>query len=216
MKKLQLFVLFAIIATCVRAHDHDDDDDDSDVEWVTCGSVIKLVHEASGFRLHSHKVSYGSGSGQQSVTGVSSAADNNSLWVVKGPHGSYCPQGKLVKNGDIIRLQHLNTRRNLHSHLHRSPHTKQNEVSCYEEGDVGDTGDHWKVALRDGGDGWRREASVRFHHIDTGGYLQANPNAKYNNPIPGQIEITGVTSASKDNVWRTGEGIYFPVLNEKD
>ena len=38
---------------------------------VTCGSTIKLRHIRSGYRLHSHEVSYGdSGSGQQSVTGV--------------------------------------------------------------------------------------------------------------------------------------------------
>jgi hypothetical protein len=36
---------------------------------VTCGSMIKLRHLATSFRLHSHQVAYGSGSGQQSVTG---------------------------------------------------------------------------------------------------------------------------------------------------
>ncbi|KAI3686347.1 hypothetical protein L1987_80022 [Smallanthus sonchifolius] len=36
---------------------------------ITYGSVIKLMHEKTKFRLHSHDVPYGSGSGQQSVTG---------------------------------------------------------------------------------------------------------------------------------------------------
>ena len=31
---------------------------------VTCGSIIKLRHKSTGTRLHSHKVTYGTGSGQ--------------------------------------------------------------------------------------------------------------------------------------------------------
>lgn len=33
--------------------------------YVTCGSVIKLMNNNLKFRLHSHEVKYGSGSGQQ-------------------------------------------------------------------------------------------------------------------------------------------------------
>ncbi len=39
---------------------------------VTCGSVVKLKHKATGARLHSHQVNYATGSGQQSVTGFPS------------------------------------------------------------------------------------------------------------------------------------------------
>lgn len=39
-------------------------------ELVTCTSVIKLQNVQRGVRLHSHEVKYGSGSGQQSVTGI--------------------------------------------------------------------------------------------------------------------------------------------------
>jgi len=79
-------------------HHHDpepESDDDPDItNYVTCGSLVKLKHTATGFRLHSHQVSYGSGSGQQSVTTISSSDDNNSLWVVRGAHGKKrCKQG---------------------------------------------------------------------------------------------------------------------------
>ena len=46
--------------------------------------MIKLKHAATGFDLHSHEISYGSGSGQQSVTGFQDTSDANSLWVVTG------------------------------------------------------------------------------------------------------------------------------------
>ncbi|KAJ0539863.1 putative Mir domain superfamily protein [Helianthus annuus] len=48
---------------------------------ITYGSVIKLMHEKTKFRLHSHDVPYGSGSGQQSVTGFPEVNDANSYWV---------------------------------------------------------------------------------------------------------------------------------------
>ncbi len=51
---------------------------------MTCGSVVKLKHAASGYDLHSHEIAYGSGSGQQSVTGYKDTSDANSLWTVRG------------------------------------------------------------------------------------------------------------------------------------
>ena len=49
---------------------------------VTYGSAIKLMHEKTKFRLHSHEVNYGAGSGQQSVTGFPTGDDANSYWVI--------------------------------------------------------------------------------------------------------------------------------------
>uniref|UniRef100_V5HAV7 Putative secreted stromal cell-derived factor 2 n=1 Tax=Ixodes ricinus TaxID=34613 RepID=V5HAV7_IXORI len=40
-----------------------------ELRYVTCGSVLKLQNTEHGVRLHSHDIKYGSGSGQQSVTG---------------------------------------------------------------------------------------------------------------------------------------------------
>lgn len=52
---------------------------------MTCGSVIKVQHSATGALLHSHDITYGSGSGQQSVTGFAGGDDANSYWIVRGP-----------------------------------------------------------------------------------------------------------------------------------
>ena len=53
---------------------------------VTCGSVLKLQNVHHKIRLHSHDVKYGSGSGQQSVTGTEVKEDVNSHWAIKGNH----------------------------------------------------------------------------------------------------------------------------------
>lgn len=45
---------------------------------------MKLKHATSEYDLHSHEISYGSGSGQQSVTGYKDTSDAASLWAVKG------------------------------------------------------------------------------------------------------------------------------------
>ena len=70
---------------------------------VTCGSVIKLQHVSTGYRLHSHEIKWGSGSSQQSVTAMNAMDDPNSLWQVKGAHGTHCAQGSPIKNGEVLR-----------------------------------------------------------------------------------------------------------------
>lgn len=61
--------------------------------YVSCGSVIKLMNSATKVRLHSHDVKYGTGSGQQSVTGVEDKDDGNSHWIVKAESGKECTRG---------------------------------------------------------------------------------------------------------------------------
>ena len=41
-------------------------------------------------------------------------------------------------------------------------------MSCYLEGDEGDTGDMWKVETKAGSGEWARNEPVMFSHIDTG------------------------------------------------
>jgi len=186
----------------------EDSDAEEDLSGVTCGSVIKMRHVSSNHRLHSHQVTYGSGSGQQSVTGLNAVDDPNSYWIVRAPFQKRCVSGKPLRNGDTFRLQHLNTRRNLHSHLHQSPLTHQQEVSAYGEDGNGDTGDNWKL-VTDGTDVWKRGAVVKLQHVDTGRYLSSNKN-KFGNPIPGQQEVCAIQQNNKDTEWSAEEGFYFP------
>ena len=51
---------------------------------VTCGSLVKLQHHNTKANLHSHEIAYGSGSGQQSVTGYFGGEDANDYWTVHG------------------------------------------------------------------------------------------------------------------------------------
>ncbi|KAF6147260.1 hypothetical protein GIB67_013081 [Kingdonia uniflora] len=97
---------------------------------VTYGTALKLMHDKTKYRLHSHDVPYGSGSGQQSVTGFSNVDDANSYWIVRPDPDTNAKQGDTIKSGTIVRLQHMKTRKWLHSHLHASPISGNLEVSC--------------------------------------------------------------------------------------
>jgi dolichyl-phosphate-mannose--protein O-mannosyl transferase len=93
LQRLLLLVLLSNFAWIITfAHEAPEDDGD-ELNYVTCGSIIKLKHVGTGSRLHSHAISYGTGSGQQSVTGFPGSTDPNSYWIVRGSHNTYCPQG---------------------------------------------------------------------------------------------------------------------------
>ncbi|GFP82789.1 stromal cell-derived factor 2-like protein [Phtheirospermum japonicum] len=138
---------------------------------ITYGSVIKLMHEKTKFRLHSHDVPYGSGSGQQSVTGFPNVDDSNSYWIVRPTQDSSAKQGDAIKSGELIKLQHMKTRKWLHSHLHASPISGNLEVSCFGNDGQSDTGDYWRLEIEGSGKTWRQDQRIRLRHVDTGGYL---------------------------------------------
>ncbi|CAI9261813.1 unnamed protein product [Lactuca saligna] len=180
---------------------------------VSYGSVIKLMHEKTKFRLHSHPVPYGSGSGQQSVTSFSKVNDANSYWVVGPTLETSVKQGESIKSGTIIRLQHLKTRKWLHSHLHASPLSGNLEVSCFGDGGRSDSGDHWKLVIEGSEKSWKQDQKIRLHHVDTSGYLHSH-DKKYRGVAGGQQEVCGVKEKSGDSIWLATEGIFF-TTNEK-
>jgi dolichyl-phosphate-mannose--protein O-mannosyl transferase len=124
-------------------------------ESVTCGSVIKLSNKLTGYRLHSHEVEYGSGSGQQSVTGFLTGNDPNSYFVIQGKQSTRCVRGTSIQCGEVITLKHQNTGKYLHSHIIPSPISNQQEVSAH---DSNDSGDNWKIGCST--NVWKRESAV--------------------------------------------------------
>ncbi|KAF9974855.1 Stromal cell-derived factor 2-like protein 1 [Actinomortierella ambigua] len=168
-------------------------------------------------RLHSHAVTYGSGSGQQSVTAYPGGDDPNSLWIVMGAHGHTCERGEPVPCGSTIRLRHVNTRKFLHSHgQHRSPMSGGYEVSAY---DGMDQGDNWIVQCLSGTASktrgvWLRETPIQLAHQDTdSALLTASKRYTYGSPIPGQLEVAGHAASrfigASDQRWIAQEGVYF-------
>ncbi|XP_068956885.1 stromal cell-derived factor 2-like protein 1 [Petaurus breviceps papuanus] len=173
---------------------------------VTCGSVLKLLNTRHGVRLHSHDVKYGSGSGQQSVTGVEGSEDANSYWRIRGGAEGQCPRGAPVRCGQAVRLTHVNTGKNLHTHHFPSPLSNNQEVSAFGDGGEGDQLDVWLVQC--GGTYWHREEAVRFQHAGTHVYLSVT-GEQYGHPIRGQREVHGMPSPNQHNSWKAMEGVFI-------
>lgn len=191
-----LFIALVHLGTLVRA----------DLQYVTCGSVLKLENQQYQVRLHSHDIKYGSGSGQQSVTGTIDREDNNSHWVVKGKREKACQRGDPIPCGSPVRLEHLVTHKNLHSHHFVSPLSNNQEISAFGDGGEGDTGDNWTVVCSS--DFWERGSPVRFKHIDTDTWL-CSSGQTYGRPIGGQVEICGLSYPDNSCQWKSVEGIFI-------
>ncbi|XP_064081701.1 stromal cell-derived factor 2-like [Macrobrachium nipponense] len=194
--KLQLIIVF-FSAACVYGRG---------TQQVTCGSVVKLFNSYYKVRLHSHDVKYGSGSGQQSVTGTPQQEDHNSNWLIKGTAKLHCKRGEPIACGQTIRMEHLPTKKNLHSHHFSSPLSDLQEISAFGEEGEGDTGDEWVVICD--GEAWGRQQTVMLRHSDTDVYLGVT-GQQYGRPIHGQNEVVGLSRPGVQAKWQTMEGVFI-------
>lgn len=131
---------------------------------VCYGFKLKLVHLDTHRHLCSNMTHYPAGSRQQVVgcsakgsgSGGSSAGD---FWVMK-PRGTYAGaylRGRPVWHGDVVRLEHVQTGRNLHGQPVREPVPAEqpaagggHEVSCFGSQDTEtDRRDDWRVECVD-------------------------------------------------------------------
>lgn len=121
-------------------------------ENVAYGSTISLKQRrAGGAYLHSHHDLYPEDHPprQQQVT-TYSHKDENNLWKIKYPdrESSFTGSPQILKSGDLVRLEHIMTRRNLHSHREIAPITQKHyQVSGYGQNGVGDGNDMWIVEV---------------------------------------------------------------------
>ncbi|ETN65276.1 mannosyltransferase [Anopheles darlingi] len=176
-------------------------------QYVTCGTVLKLQNVDYRVRLHSHDVKYGTGSGQQSVTATELQEDVNSHWAIKAATGKHCERGEPIKCGETIRLHHLATNKNLHSHHFQSPLSGNQEISAYgDDQGEGDSGDHWTLICS--GDSWLRTNPVRLQHKDTDMYLGVSGRT-FGRPINGQMEVVGLPNPYSGTEWVAAEGLFI-------
>jgi dolichyl-phosphate-mannose--protein O-mannosyl transferase len=173
-------------------------------ETVTCGSSIKLAHKSTGFRLHSHEVNYGSGSGQQSVTCFPNGNDPNSYFMIQSSRQTTCQRGTSVRCGQTIVLRHVRTDKLLHSHKVKSPISGQQEVSAYAGEDEGD---NWIVGCNT--KVWKREVPITLQHKQTKQFLSSSGQHRFSHPINGQLEVAARSSSGPGEQWIAQEGIYL-------
>uniref|UniRef100_A0A8C0AYK9 Protein O-mannosyl-transferase 2 n=1 Tax=Buteo japonicus TaxID=224669 RepID=A0A8C0AYK9_9AVES len=145
-------------------------------EHLAYGSVVtmKNLRMAGGY-LHSHWHLYpeGIGARQQQVTAYLHK-DSNNLWIIKKHDSDTAPSSpvEFVRHGDIIRLEHKETSRNLHSHQHEAPLTRKHfQVTGYGINGTGDSNDFWRIEVVGRKTGKLIKvlrSQVRLTHVATG------------------------------------------------
>ncbi|XP_020650025.3 protein O-mannosyl-transferase 2 [Pogona vitticeps] len=148
-------------------------------EHLAYGSVVtvKNLRMAGGY-LHSHWHLYpeGVGARQQQVTAYLHK-DLNNLWIIKrhNVNADYSDPSfpvEFVKHGDVIRLEHKETSRNLHSHHHEAPLTRKHlQVTGYGINGTGDSNDFWRIEVVGRKLGNRIKvlrSQIRLIHVATG------------------------------------------------
>ena len=174
------YVLVETGALCIASDCHNSTE-------AAFGSRLTLKNMGfGGGLLHSHVQLFPVGSKQQQVTCYHYKDDNNQFTLLPAwGESAVDAQGEMrfLKDGDLIRLQHVSTRRYIHSHNVGAPVTpSQNEVSCYGNDTTGDAHDHWQVEVVDDiKQGSKRNVKrihslstrLRFKHQVLGCYLRA-------------------------------------------
>ncbi|KAJ6127471.1 hypothetical protein N7523_003083 [Penicillium sp. IBT 18751x] len=183
---------------------------DSPLE-IALGSRVTLKNMGyGGGLLHSHVQTYPEGSNQQQVTCYHHKDANNDWFIYPNrnePDFDSEADLKFIGDGDVIRLIHGQTGRNLHSHAIPAPVSKSHyEVSSYGNITIGDEKDHWKIEVVD--DAASRDHSkirtlttaFRLRHPSLGCYLRAG---NVNLPQWGfkQIETTCVKENKANDVY---------------
>ncbi|KAJ5414452.1 Glycosyl transferase family 39 [Penicillium cosmopolitanum] len=183
---------------------------DSPLE-IAHGSRVTLKNMGyGGGLLHSHVQTYPEGSNQQQVTCYHHKDSNNDWFIYPNRNeAEYDATAdlKFIGDGDLIRLIHGQTGRNLHSHAIPAPVSKSHhEVSCYGNTTIGDDKDHWQVevvddvASRDRSKIRTLTTAFRLRHPSLGCYLRAG---NVNLPQWGfkQIETTCVKENKPGDVY---------------
>ncbi len=193
---------------------------------ITYGSSLRLQNIISKFHLSSFGMNWSTGSGLQIVTSVSSDRDTNSLFTIKEGEGySSKFTGEPVKCGEVIRLEHINTGKNLHSHDFKSFVTDSQEACAFGENGIGDVNDNLRISCykQEDGEIITGKSEVFIQHVPTEKWLYINyRTSMYNDrncrgcPIRGQREVSLTDKKDKQCLWQVIGGIIFSSDKEQN
>ena len=193
---------------------------------ITYGSSLRIQNIITKYYLSSFGMNWSSGSGLQIVTAVQSDKDINSLFTIKEGE-TYPPKinGDPVLCGDIIRLEHIATGKNLHSHDFKSFVTNSQEACAFGEDGNGDVNDNFRISCykQDNNGTITGKTEFFLQHVPTENWLYINyKTSKYDDrncggcPIRGQREVSLTTKKDKQCLWKVIGGIIFSSEREQN
>ena len=171
---------------------------------VRYGDRVLLKHCATGMLLKSvPKVYSHPNSSKQQIVGGEILQDEFCLWIVKGPDssGNNYAVGADVKRGDAIRLEHVRTGKNLHSHSAPAPlNPLQHEVTAYGAVGNGDANDDWVVDLANHG-AWNYGDKMCLSWSSTSYVLHSHKGYAHPLYTDGLQEVTANPKADENDYW---------------
>lgn len=175
-----------------------------DSKYIRYAVPFQLKHVSTQKMLHSHFFNNLKGSQQQQVTGFDIDNIGND-WIAKAKNSADCfaPSGDRVLVGDVIRLESLRTRGNLHAEPGaKSAVSNLGEVSVFGFAGIGDDNDDWvvEVAGKKTGDFWEVTDKVKLIHKTQGCALHSHPT-NYPEAATGQQEVLCYNLRDDNDLW---------------
>ena len=218
-------IIFFNISSCENMSE---EDIKSTIEskTITYGSSLRIQNTITKFHLSSFGMNWSSGSGLQIITAVESDKEVNSLFTIKeGENYPIKINGDPVLCGDIIRLEHVSTGKNLHSHDFKSFVTNSQEACGFGDNGDGDVNDNFRISCYKQNDNETITGKTEFflQHVPTQNWLYINYKTSMyddNNcrgcPIRGQREVSLTTKKDKQCLWKVIGGIIFSSEKEQN
>lgn len=172
-------------------------------------SAIRLRHSTGQFLTScDFNYSHDESSKQQAVGCMGQSGDDKStLWIIKPPHRrDFEKSGSdSVEENSVVRLQHMETGKNLHGHNMKAPVTDQREVTAFGEEGQGNQDDDWIIQSRDGA-GITLESPIILKHVQTSLCLHSHSDRYFEAGNQTFQEVTGYAGPDdENNTWTITE-----------
>jgi dolichyl-phosphate-mannose--protein O-mannosyl transferase len=163
----------------------------------------------------------------QIITSVKETDNQDSLFLIKESNEDLpCETGTPFKCNSIIRLEHANTGKNLHSHNFPSYITDSQEACGFGERGTGDTNDNFQIICHNSQKDYLKGKTQFFlQHQGTKQFLYINIKKSLFNeyncrgcPIMNHREVSLTRTKDKQCLWKIIGGIFYESSNdlEKD
>ncbi|EGR29828.1 stromal cell-derived factor 2, putative, partial [Ichthyophthirius multifiliis] len=148
------------------------------------------------------------------VTSVLPDTDINSLFTIKEGLGFQRKSFTTpVKCGDVIRLEHVVTQKNIHSTQNKCHMNHHQEVISFGTNGHGDYFDNFMIQCANNiKEGSPLEGKYQFYlqNYQTKHFLACNQRYMFNSRLlAGQIEVYGMQYKDNDAVWKIVGGYFF-------
>ena len=214
-------ILTTILLSLITCENMSEEDIKATIEskTITYGSSLRIQNTITKYYLSSFGMNWSSGSGLQIVTAVQSDKDINSLFTIK--EGETYPvkiNGDPVLCGEVIRLEHIATGKNLHSHDFKSFVTNSQEACAFGEDGNGDVNDNFRITCykQENNETITGKTEFFLQHVPTEKWLYINYKTSMFNdnncrgcPIRGQREVSLTSKKDKQCLWKVIGGIIF-------